>query len=467
MRDFYHVRKARKRSRENAIGSVMITPTLFYQAARDLPTIAYGDGIWLYDTAGAGYLDGCSGAVVATLGHAHPRILAAMREQAAKVSFAYRTQFENQPAVDLADLLVQHLGGDLNRVFYVSGGSEAVESALKLARQYFLAVGQPGRHRIVSRFPSYHGSTLGALSATGYVPLTAPFEPMIARHIYAPSPSAYRCPVDADGVACDEACARELERVILENGPETIAAFIFEPVGGASTGAIVPSRRYFELVTDICRRHGILTIYDEVMTGVGRTGAFGAFQHWLPEAHVDILALSKGLGAGYAPLGAMVTRAEIVDSVLANGGQFAHGHTYAGNPLSCAVGLAVVRTVVEDGLVESARVLGEQLLAGLRRLRDASPIVGDVRGKGLLTGVEFVADKESKRPFPAERDAYRVVTDAAFEEGLIVYPRRTMAGVSGDHVLIAPPLIITEQEIDELLARFGRAIRRAEERLLA
>jgi adenosylmethionine-8-amino-7-oxononanoate aminotransferase len=449
----------------------MTTPTLFYQASRVLPTVERGEGIWLYDADGVAYLDGCSGAVVAGLGHAHPRILAAMAAQAAKVSFAYRTQFENRPAVELADLLVRELGGDLNRVFYVSGGSEAVESALKLARQYFLAVSQPERHRIVSRFPSYHGSTLGALSATGYVPLTAPFEPMIAEHLYVPSPSAYRCPVDTSGDAgdgtCDEACARELERVVLEQGPETIAAFILEPVGGASTGAIVSSARYFEMVTGICRKYGILTIYDEVMTGIGRTGAFCAFQHWQPEAHVDILALSKGLGAGYAPLGAMVARAEVVDAVLADGGQFAHGHTYAGNPLSCAIGLEVVRTVLDEGLVDNARDRGEQLLAGLAQIQAKSSIIGDVRGKGLLTGVEFVADLGTRRPFPPERDAYRVVTDAAFEEGLIVYPRRTIGGVMGDHVLIAPPLIVTEDQTADLLGRFERAVARAESHLSA
>lgn len=438
---------------------------LFYQTQEDLPTVDRGEGIWLWDREGRRYLDGSSGAVVATVGHGHPRVLAALTRQASRVAFAYRTQFENEPAVELADLLVDRLGHGLDRVFYVSGGSEAVEAALKLARQYFVATGRPERHRIVSRFPSYHGSTLGALSATGYAPLNAPFEPMTQPHLYVPAPTAYRCPVDADGASCDEACARELERVIVEAGPETVAAFILEPIGGASTGAIVPSARYFELVTEICRRYGVLTIYDEVMTGIGRTGAFCAFQHWQPQARVDILALSKGLGAGYAPLGAMVARSALVEAVLADGGGFQHGHTYAGNPLACAVGLEVVRVVLEEELIENARARGEQLMAGLERLRSASPIVGDVRGRGLLTAVEFVADEERRLPFPAELDVHRRVTRAAFEEGLIVYPRRTLGGLEGDHVLVAPPLVITEEETDELLSRLGRAVARVEEQL--
>lgn len=432
---------------------------LFYQSRLELPVVSRAEGVWLFDKEGKGYLDGSSGAVVAGLGHAHPRILEAMWKQAAQVSFAYRTQFENEPAVELGRALVERLTGGLERVFYVSGGSKAVEAAIKLARQFHVANGESERWRVISHFPSYHGSTLGALSATGYRPLTDPFAPML-RPLYVPTPTPYRPPFEGDDWAVR--CARELERILLEVGPETVSAFILEPVGGASTGAVVPPPEWFTTISEICKRYGVLTIYDEVMTGVGRTGAFCAYQHWEP--HVDILTLSKGLGAGYTPLGAVVCQREIAETVLAGGG-FMHGHTYAGNPLSCAVGLEVLCVVEEEGLVDRARVCGERLIAGLGEIQRESQTIGDVRGKGLLLGVEFVRERSSKHPFPPETELHRRITEAAFAEGLIVYPRRTLGGYEGDHVLVAPPLIISEREIEELLHRFAVAVARVEREL--
>ena len=434
---------------------------LFYQSNVDLPVIDRGEGIWLIDKSGKRYLDGSSGAVVANIGHGDERVVEAMRRQAARVSFTYRTQFENEPALALARRLVAKLSQGLDRVFYVSGGSEAVEAAIKLARQYHLANGEPGRHLVVSRYPSFHGSTLGALNATGYTPLTEPFAPMLAGPNHVCAPTCYRCPLELAYPGCGVACAREFESALDRLGPESIAAFILEPIGGASTGAVVAPDEYLGIVAKIARRHGILLIYDEVMTGVGRTGAFCAYQHWEETAEVDILTLSKGFGAGYAPLGAIVARSQVVDAVLAAGG-FQHGHTYAGNPLACAVGLAVLEVIEEDGLIDNARERGEQLLAGLRALAEGSPIIGDVRGKGLLIGVEFVQDRAARAPFAPQLDVYARVCRTCFEEGLIVYPRRTLGGMDGDHVLIAPPLTISAEDADELIDRFARAVARCE-----
>ncbi len=442
---------------------------LFYQDHLELPTVERAQGIWLWDTTGKRYLDGCSGAVAMSIGHGDPRVLAALERQARKVTFAYRTQFENQPSHELAARLVAQLSQGLNRVFYTSGGSESVEAALKLARQYHLAKGESSRYKVVSRFPSYHGSTLGALSVTGYAPLNEPFAPLTLPPLYVQAPTGAGGRLQ-DTESYVAACAAELEDVIQRAGADTVAAFIVEPVGGASTGALVSPPGYLGAMTEVCRRNGILIIYDEVMTGIGRTGAFCAYQHWENDkpigAEVDILALSKGLGAGYIPLGAIVCREEIADTVVAAGG-FAHGHTYAGNPLACAVGNAVLEVVEEDGLVENARVRGAQLRAGLESIQSANSIVGDVRGLGLLTALEFMADPETQAPFPAELDVHMQMTALAREQGLLVYPRRSRGGYVGDHILVAPPLSISEPELVELLERLATAVGALQRRLVA
>ena len=437
---------------------------LFYQTRAELPTVDHAEGVWLVDTAGRRYLDGCSGAVVANVGHGHPHVLRAMRDQAERVTFAYRTQFENEPAIRLARGLTEQLDGDLNRVFFVSGGSEATETAIKLARSYHVARGQPARHRILSRFPSYHGSTLGALAATGYVPLTEPYAPMLNGQDYVASPSCYRCPFGKEPASCGLDCADDLERVVRRLGPDTIAAFILEPIGGASTGAIVPPDGYLARVTEIADRYGFLLIHDEVMTGAGRTGRYCAHQHWRDEARVDILALSKGLGAGYAPLGAVVCRDEIAEAVLEVRG-FPHGFSYAGNPLSCAVGLAVLEVMRDEDLVARARERGVALEAGLRGLAERHPMLGDVRGKGLLWGLEFVRDRERRATFDFGLDVAGLVARTAMEEGLLVYPRRGGGGLDGDHVLVAPPLTVSSEETEQLLARLDRTLARCGERL--
>lgn len=431
---------------------------LFYQNRKTLPIIDRAEGIYLWDSSGNRYLDGCSGAMVTNLGYGNKRIEEAISKQAQKTFFAYRTQFESQPAIDLATKLVEASADHLNRVYYVSGGSEAMEAAIKLCRQYFHDKGEGSRHLFISRTPSYHGSTMGVLGITSYAPLENPFRPMTKTQPKIPAPYCYRCRYGLSQPDCNLACARELERVILELGPENVAAFVAEPIGGASTGALVPPEEYFSIIQKTCRKYGILLILDEVLTGFARTGKLFAYQHWQVEA--DIVALSKGMGSGYYPLGAILARREITDTVL-DGGGFMHGHTYAGNPMACAIGLEVMQIIEDEKLVERAALLGPKLKAGLQRLAEQHDIIGEVRGRGLLLALELVEDRHSRKPFPAAREAHNILTDEAFSEGLVIYPRRPINGLAGDHVLVAPPLIIKEEQVGELLERLDRALTRA------
>ncbi len=429
---------------------------LFYQSAVQLPTIARAEGIYAWDTDGNRHIDACSGAIVAQLGHGHPAVRDAMLAQLDKVAFSYRTQFENQPAVDLAEKLVGLAGGRFDRVFFSSGGSESVESALKLARQYWVCRGEPARSVFIARQPSYHGSTMGALAMTSYTPLTRPFEPMIQLYPKVASPTQYRVPAGktAEQHALD--CADELDAAIREVGAERVAAFVAEPIGGASTGAEVPHDAYFTRIREICSRHGILLILDEVMTGIGRTGRWFGFQHWNVDA--DILCVAKGLGAGYYPTSAIVTRAELTDPILASGG-FQHGYTYAGNPLASATALAVIDVIEREGLVENAAVTGDYLRNLLDDLATRHDFIGDVRGRGFLQAIEYVSDRDAKTPFAPALRFGEQVTRAAREQGVIVYPRKSLMGETGDHTLIAPPLITTRAQCDEIVERLDQAFR--------
>ena len=435
---------------------------LFYQPRKVQPTVARAKGIYMWDTTGKRYLDGSSGAVVNNIGHGNKRVMAAIERQSQRTFFAYRTQFENQPSKDLARMLVEHSAPHLNRVFYVSGGSEAVESAMKACRQYFFNLGQGSRYKFISRVPSYHGSTLGALALTSYSPLEVAFKPLVADYPKIPAPTCYRCAYHQKYPECELECAWALEKVILEQGPENIAGFVTEPVGGASTGALVPPDEYFGIIQHICRKYGILLILDEVMTGFGRTGKMFAYEHWGVEA--DIIALSKGIASGYYPLGAILTTEEIVEVIINRGG-FAHGHTYAGNPMACTVGLEVLNILLEEKLPQNAARVGQELLKGLFKLRKKFSMIGDVRGLGLLTALELVRDKNTSEPFPPEWNLAMQLTETAFEEGLIIYPRRSINGLFGDHVLVAPPLITTSGQIKEILTKLERAFARMSEKV--
>ncbi|WP_026756596.1 aspartate aminotransferase family protein [Sediminimonas qiaohouensis] len=412
------------------------------------PMLDRAEGIYLYDTEGRRYLDGSSGAMVSNIGHSNPNVLAAMREQMERSTFGYRLHFRNQPAEDLARRTAARMPGDLDRVFFVSGGSEAVESAIKLARQHALSRGEAGRWKVISRFPSYHGCTLGALALTGYAPLSDPFMPMMRDMPKIPAPTCY---LDRDNLSDEERglkYAEMLREEILAQGPDSVLAFIMEPVGGASTGALVAPDSYYARIREICDEFGILLIYDEVMSGAGRTGTFVAAEHWgiLP----DIVTLSKGFAAGYAPLGAVVARGGIVDEVTGAGG-FANGFTYAGNPLACAAGLAVLDEIERAGLIGNAAEMGALLKRGLEALMARYPFIGDVRGKGLLLAFELVADRGSMAPLPPGMNAFNRLVELAYDRGLIIYSRRTRGGREGDHFLVCPPLIVTPEQIDEII----------------
>lgn len=435
-------------------GSVMS----FYlpKGAQRPPRIARGEGVYLYDEAGKPYLDATSGAVVSNLGHSNPRVVAAMIEQAQRVTFAYPRFFESEHNVRLADRLAGLAGEGFERAFFVSGGSEANESALKLARQYAVARGQGTRFKVIARDPSYHGSTMGAMAVTGDSYTESIYGPMLRTMPKIPAPLTYRL---APGISVEEhvaACAQALETKILEEGPQTVLAFIIEPIGGLSSGALVSPASYYRKIHEICDRYGVLLIHDEIMSGAGRSGAFLSSQHW-QGSRPDIVTLAKGLAAGYTPFGAVLAPNRIVETIAAQGG-FVHGHTYFSNPFSCAVAAAVLDEVVEQGLVERAARMGTYLDARLRDLQMRSRLIGEVRGKGLLMAIELVADQATKRPLPAAMNAPARLTQYGLAHGIALYNRRANRGEFGDMQLIAPPLIVTEPQIDELINRLERSL---------
>lgn len=409
----------------------------------------------MWDTSGKRYIDGSSGAMVSNIGHSNPAVLAAMRVQMDKATFGYRLHFQTEPSEALAEKISALTPKGLDRVFFVSGGSEAVESALKMARQYALTQGQAQRTKVISRTPSYHGATLGALAITGYAPMTAPFDPMMWPMPKIPAPRAYLDGLDMDDPVTGLHYANMLEAKVLEEGPETVLAFIVEPIGGASTGALVPPAGYMRRIREICDQYGLLLIHDEVMTGGGRTGRFFGAEHW--DVIPDIIALSKGFGAGFVPLGAMIARDDVVDAVM-NAGGFIHGFTYAGNPLACAAGLAVLNEIEAQGLTNNAALMGDALTARLQSLMQRYPAIGDVRGKGLLTAFELMADRGTKTPLPLDFNAHSRLVDIAFDNGLIIYSRRTRGGLSGDHFLVCPPMIVTEPQLDEIAEILDRSL---------
>ena len=428
---------------------------LFYQTDHPRPLLDRAEGIYMWDTNGNRFIDGCSGAMVRNIGHSNPQVLAAMRRQMAKSTFGYRLHFVTEASEALAAKTASLAWPGMDRVFFVSGGSEAVESALKLARQYAIAIGQPSRWKVISRWPSYHGCTLGALAVTGYDPLTDPYLPMMQMMPKVPAPTAWQDGLDPANPATGAYYAAMLEAKIIAEGPDSVLAFILEPIGGASTGALVPPIGYMEAVRDICSRYGILLIHDEVMSGGGRTGKFFGGQHWT--AAPDILAVSKGFGAGYVPLGAMVAQRHIVDTILSEG-PFLHGFTYAGNPLACAAGLAVIEEIERQNLMQNAVNIGAILKSELTRLMTRFAFIGDVRGMGMLLAFELVKNRDTREPLDPALKAYDRLTEHAWQHGLIIYPRRSRGGYSGDHFLVAPPMITTEAQVGEIIERLVDAL---------
>ncbi|UCC63409.1 MAG: aminotransferase class III-fold pyridoxal phosphate-dependent enzyme [Anaerolineae bacterium] len=422
---------------------------VFYRRlGHEYPIVARGQGVYLYDTKGKSYLDASGGALVVNIGHGVPEITEAMATQARQVSFAHGTQFTSQPLETYAAAL-----GDVSPIpdpwlYLVSGGSEAIETALKLARQVCVARGGAGRYKIIARWSSYHGATLGALSASGRTPLRRPYAPLLADFAHIPPAYCYRCPFGRAYPSCDLACADALEAEVQRQGPETVAAFIAEPVVGATLAAAVPPREYWPRVREICDRHGVLLIADEVMTGMGRTGKWFAIEHW--NVMPDVLVTAKGASGGYFPLGLVLAREELVEAIRSGPGNFTHGFTYANGVMGAAVGLAVLRHLKAHDLVAASARMGEYLLQRLGSLRDL-PSVGDVRGLGLMAGVELVADKASKRPFPRAQRVAEQVQAEAMARGVIVYYGTGLAdGIDGDAVLLGPPFIVTPAQIDEM-----------------
>ena len=428
---------------------------LFYQTRARRPMLAEAKGVYMWDVDGKRYLDGSSGAMVSNIGHSDPRVIAAMRRQMEKSTFGYRLHFESEPGEHLAEKVAALTPEGMEKVFFVSGGSEAVESAIKLARQYAVTVGQASRWKVISRSPSYHGSTLGALALTGYAPLSDPFLPMMQAMPKIPAPRAYLDGLDMDDPATGLHYAAMLEAKILEEGADSVLAFIQEPIGGASTGALVPPAGYMKAVREICDRHGVILIHDEVMSGGGRTGRFLGAEHW--GVTPDIIAISKGFGAGYAPLGAMVAHQRFVEPVLDAGG-FMHGHTYAGNPLACAAGLAVLDVIESDGLMQNAERIGGLLKSRMRDLMQRFLFIGDVRGEGLLLAFELVSDRRTMTPLPKSMSAYVELVELAYAQGLIIYARRTRDGIEGDHFLVCPPMIATEEHVEEIIDKLTIAL---------
>jgi len=434
---------------------------VFYRKlARAYPLVTRGEGIYLYDEAGKSYIDGSGGALVVGVGHGQKEILQKMMEQMGQVGYVHGTQFTTRSIEAYAEALGKILPPGLDKIYFLSGGSESIEASIKFARQYFLESGQPQRWRVVARWNSYHGNTLGALSLTGRLGARRPYLPLLINFPHFPPPYCYRCPFHLSPPGCELECAKALENVIQMEGPETISAVLLEPVGGATIGALVPPPGYLSLIKEICERYRILLIDDEVMAGMGRTGKWFAIEHW--SISPDIIVLGKGMSGGYFPLSAMVTKGELIDRLKERAGGFVHGHTFSHHPVGCAVGLAVIEFIKERQLVEQCAKRGDYLLKRLEEMKSFS-FVGDVRGKGLMTAIEFVKDQKTKEPFSRSQRVTERIIDESFENGLVLYPGTGFVdGVHGDMVMIGPPLIIEESEIDEIIGILKRVFSRLE-----
>lgn len=427
--------------------SFLIKPML----DEDYPVIGYGKGVYLYDVDGKKYLDASSGAVTANIGHGVQEIIEAMHEQAKKVSFVYRSQFTSVAAERLAGKIAELTPDELNWCFFVNSGSEATETAMKMAIQYWQEKGIQTKTKILSRWVSYHGITLGALSMSGHPGRRARFVPLLEDFPVIHPPYCYRCPYKLEAPGCNYLCAQELEVAVNRIGAEKIAAFIAEPVIGAAGGAITPPKNYFKVIKKICDDHDILFIADEVMTGFGRTGTMLACEQW--DVLPDLVAFGKGMGAGYAPIAAAVASEKVMEPILAGTKSVMSGHTLSANPQSCAVSLAVLEYLEKNKIMNEVESKAVYLRNGLEKLKGMFPFVGDVRGKGLLLGIEFVKDRDSKTPFPRTAMITQKMVSIAKEKGLLIYPACAgIDGVNGDAIIISPPLTITKLEMDELIS---------------
>lgn len=432
---------------------------VFPRHTRALPPKAVaGDGCYLIDDTGKRYFDGSGGAAVSCLGHSDADVREAVKAQLDQLAYAHTGFFTSEPAEQLAGMLAARAPDGVDRVYFVSGGSEAVEAALKLARQYYLEIGEPERHRIISRKQSYHGNTLGALAAGGNEWRRQPFAPLLIETSQVSPCYEYRGKVESESAeAYGLRVANELEAEILRLGPENAMCFIAETVGGATVGAITPVPGYFKRVREICDQYGVLLILDEVMCGIGRTGSLFACEQ--EGISPDIVTIAKGLGAGYQPIGAMMCQSRIYEAISSGTGFFQHGHTYLGHASAAAAGVAVLTAIEERNLLANVRDKGEKLQAALEARLGQHPHVGDIRGRGLFRAVEFVEDRDAKAPFDPSKNLAGRLKKAAFEAGLVCYPMGgTIDGRSGDHVLLAPPYIMEDVHVNEIVDKLGAAI---------
>ena len=430
-------------------------------AKTTLPVAVAGEGCYLIDADGKRYLDGSGGAAVSCLGHSNQSVKDAVKNQIDDLAFAHTGFFTSKPAESLGDKLIAHAPAGLDRVYFVSGGSEAVEAAIKLARQYHVERGDSDRHILIARRQSYHGNTIGALSASGNLWRRQMFQPILLETSHISPCYAWRDQQDGETTsAYGQRVANELEAEILRLGADKVMAFIAEPVVGATLGAVPAVEGYFRRIREICDQYGVLLILDEVMCGMGRTGHIYACEE--DGVAPDILTIAKGLGAGYQPIGAMLASATIFDTIANGSGFFQHGHTYLGHPVATAGASAVLDIIGTDDMMETVRNKGTRLRAALTDRFGQHPHVGDIRGRGLFQGMEFVEDRESKTPFDPAKAVNKIFKAAAFEAGLICYPMGgTIDGQHGDHVLLAPPYIITDDQIDELVDKLDIALKKS------
>jgi adenosylmethionine-8-amino-7-oxononanoate aminotransferase len=438
---------------------VTASPHVFHRHTRaDLPVAVRGEGLYLYDQSGKRYLDASGGAAVSCLGHGHPRIIAAIKRQLDRLAYAHTSFFTTEAAETLADHIVARAPAGIERVYFNSGGSEGIEAALKLARQYFLETGQPERQHIIGRWQSYHGNTIGALAAGGNRWRREPFEPLLPKFNHVSACFSYRDRrADESEEQYGQRVANELEAEIERLGAGTVAAFIAETVVGATLGAVAPVPGYFRRVREICDRYGVLLILDEVMCGMGRTGTLHACEQ--EGIAPDLMVIAKGLGAGFQPIGALLVSGKIFAAVRDGTGFFQHGHTYMAHPVACAAALEVQHVIEDDNLLANVRRQGDNLQRALRQSFGEHPHVGDIRGRGLFQAVELVADPETKEPFDPALAIHARVKREAMARGLMCYPMGgTLDGRRGDHVLLAPPFIVDEPATQTIAAQLREAV---------
>ena len=437
------------------------THILHRQIRHQLPVAAHARGLTITDTQGRQYLDACGGAAVSCLGHGHPEVLAAIHAQTDQLAYAHTSFFTTAVAEELADLLVASGPAGTSHVYFVSGGSEAMEAALKMARQYMVEIGQPQREHFIARRQSYHGNTLGALAVGGNAWRRRQFAPLLIPVTHVSPCYEYRDRAPGESAeAYGQRLVNELAGAIDRLGGDRVIAFVAETVGGATSGALPPVPGYLRGVRELCDRHGILLILDEVMCGMGRTGTLHACEQ--DGVVPDLLAIAKGLGGGYQPIGAVLAQRRIVDAFAQGSGMFQHGHTYLGHPVACAAALAVQRVIQRDHLLEAVQRQGAGLRARLLAAFAEHPQVGDIRGRGLFQAIELVQDRADKTPFDPARRLHARVKAAAMAEGLMVYPMGgTLDGQRGDHVLLAPPFIVSDDELDQIVTRLRTAVDRA------